>query len=152
MPPIENIKSDLFRDQGAGGDVIDSRRNRGRTYTATGTITHAADALNTSKYLLARIPSHALIHEDTRFDVENYSFAAVRIGTHDDVDALVSVLQSAGNTVQPVTFGDANHGKELWEILGLAANPGGDIALYAHAIADATGAGSMPFQIVWIID
>ena len=65
----------------------------------------------------------------------------------DDVDALVSVLKSAGNTVSPIAFGDANHGKALWEVVGLAADPGGVISIYAHAIANATGAGSMPFRI-----
>jgi len=50
----------------------------------------------------------------------------------------------------PIAQGDANHGLRLWEVLGLAASPGGNIALYAHAEANATGAGSMPFRIAYL--
>ena len=87
-----------------------------------------------------------VLGDRTAFDVENWGFAAIRIGTVDDVDALAAVLKSAGNTVSPIAFGDANHGKALWEVVGLAADPGGLIGIYAHAIAAATGAGSMPFR------
>jgi hypothetical protein len=145
---VVNLKSNLFRDAQAMGDVVDPVLIKGRTVTATGTITNAAADNSGSSYHMCDLPSDCLIDEDTAFDVENWGFAAVRIGTKSDVDALVSVLKSAAATHRPRAFGDANHGKRLWEILGLAANPGGYIGIYAHAIADATGAGSMPFKFV----
>lgn len=117
---------------------------------ATGTVANAADDSTLSSYHLVDLPAQCYLHPDTFFDVENWGFAAIRIGTATDVDALVSVLKSAGNQVDPIAKGDANHGKQLWEVLGLAENPGGYIGLYAHAIAGATGAGSMPFQIHYI--
>lgn len=148
--PITTNKSDLFRDEIAGGRIVDNKRVRGRTYTAVGAVTNASDDLNGSTFLLARIPSHAILKTGTRFIVTNWGFAAVRIGTKDDVDALVSQTQATENVIDPITDGDANHAKELWEVLGLASDPGGDIAIYAHAIADATGAGSMQFQIDYL--
>lgn len=147
---VVNVKSNLFRNEATAGAVIDSKRVRGRIKVAVGSVSNAADDSSGSTYLLARIPSHAIMLPRTQFDVENTGFAAIRIGTLTDVDALVAVLKSAGNTVTPFAFGDANHGKELWEVLGLAADPGGMIGIYQHAIAGATGAGSMPFIFEWV--
>lgn len=149
--PIVNTKSDLIADYLAGQPAAEPELARGRPIVATGTVANAADDLNGSKYHLADLPADCLLDPRTAFDVENWGFAAIRIGTETDVDALSAVLKSAGNTVSPVAFGDANHGKRLWEVLGLAEAPAnGMIGIYAHAIADATGAGSMPFAIHYI--
>lgn len=148
--PIVKVKSDVFRDQLAGGAVPDAARTNGRIQHIIGTATNAADDLSGSSYHLCDVPSGAILHEDTFFDVQNTGFAAIRIGTRSDVDALVAVLKSAGNEVLPVARGDANHGRALWQHLGLAEDPGGFIGLYQHAIANATGAGSMPFRISFV--
>lgn len=140
-------KSNLIADYLSGAAGLDPEFSRGRPIMAQGSVSNASTDSNLSKYHLADIPSHAVLGDRTAFDVENWGFAAIRIGTADDVDALASVLKSAGNTVSPIAFGDANHGKALWEVVGLAADPGGVISIYAHAIANATGAGSMPFRI-----
>lgn len=147
---IVNAKSDLFRDELTGGDYPDYSRVAGRVHFAQGTITNAATDSSGSTYKLCAVPANAILNWETFFDVENWGFAAVRIGTLTDVDALVSALVSAATSQSPIVKGDANHGKALWEVLGLAENPGGEIMLYAHAIADATGAGSMPFIIAWV--
>ncbi|MBW4710734.1 hypothetical protein KX928_23335 [Roseobacter sp. YSTF-M11] len=123
---------------------------RGRPVYATGTVSNLASDNNTSKYKLVEIPSSALLLPDTFFDVENWGFAQVVIGTETDTDALVDVLKSAGAIHVPVAQGDANHGVAFWQILGLAKDPQTKIALWAHAEADATGAGSMPFQIAYL--
>lgn len=148
--PIYDEQSDLYRDYLAEEDPREAVKAKGRIYHATGSMSHAADALNTSKVLLAELPAECILHEDTFFDVENLGFAAVRIGTADDVDALVSQLQSAENVATPIAQGDANHGLRLWQVLGLSENPGGVIGIYQHAVADATGAGSMPFRLSYI--
>lgn len=149
--PIRHKKSDVFRDQIAGGAVPDAARTNGRTLNIIGTASNAADDSNGSSFHLGDIPSGAILHENTFFDVQNTGFAAIRIGTKTDVDALVSVLKSAGNEVLPVARGDANHGKPLWQHLGLAEDPGGFIGIYQHAIADATGAGSMPYRLTFVV-
>lgn len=123
---------------------------RGRLVIATGTVTNLATDSTLSQYHLVDLPSSCILHPDTFFDVENDGFAQIVIGTESDTDALVDVLKSAGNTISPVAKGDANHSKRLWEVLGLAADPGGNIGIWKHAEAAATAAGSMPFQIHYI--
>ncbi|MEM9579057.1 MAG: hypothetical protein AAF891_00100 [Pseudomonadota bacterium] len=128
----------------------DPHRLRGRPVYATDSVSNAADDSNGSKYKLVDLPSNCLMLPDTFFDVENWGFAQVVIGTESDTDAVLDVLRSAATVQNPFAQGDANHGLELWEILGLASDPGGTIALWVHAEADATAAGTMPFQIAYL--
>lgn len=145
---VVNETSDLFPDRMAGDAIPDPARARGRSICATGTVANGASDSSGSTYHLVDLPADAILDSRTAFDVENWGFAAIRIGTKSDVDALVAVLKAAGNTVSPVAFGDAKHGLPLWQVLGLSARPAGNvISLYAHAIAAATGAGSMPFEV-----
>lgn len=139
--PVVTKESDLFAaDQ-------DPAKARGRPIVTTFTVANAADDTNGSKFLLANVPSCAILDSRTAFQVQSWGYAAIRIGTEDDVDALVAVLRSAGNVVNPVAFADARHGLPLWQALGLADDPGGDIGLWAHAIADPTAAGTMRGEI-----
>ena len=148
--PVVEVNSSLFPDRAAGEAGADTLYTHGRVYVASGTVSNAADDSNTSKYRLCDLPWDALLHPDTQFDVENDGFAAIRIGTEDDVDALVSQTQATENIITPVAFGDANFLLPLWQVLGLAEMPLGVCTLYKHAVADAAGAGSMPFRVVWI--
>lgn len=143
---VVKTKSNLFSDYLSGADNPDPELARGRPIMVQGTVTNLSTDSNLSTYALAVLPSHAILGDRTAFDVENWGFATVNIGTLDDIDALITIAKSSGNTVSPIAFGDAKHGKRLWEVLGLAADPGGQITLYAHASAGATGAGSMPFR------
>ncbi len=134
----------------SGFDVVepDPARARGRLVIATGRVDNAAGDLDGSSYHLVDIPADAIFDAHTAFQVQNTGFAAIRIGTEDDIDALVSVAKSAGNVVSPVAQFDAKHGKPAWQALGLEARPAsGWISLYQHAIANATGAGHMLFEI-----
>lgn len=120
---------------------------RGRLIAAHGNVANLATDNNTSMYKLADLPSDCIMDENTFFDVENWGFAQVVIGTKSDTDALVDQTLATENIVTPFAQGDANHGKRFWEVLGLAADPRGMIGIYAHAEADATGAGTMPFRL-----
>lgn len=122
-------------------------RRAGVRRAVISSVANAGTDSNGSMYKLASLPSHVILAPGTLFDVEAWGFAQVVIGTKDDTDALLDVARSAATTQSPIAWGDANHGLELWQVLGLASDPGGDIDLYAHAEADATGAGSMPFVI-----
>lgn len=145
---VVKVKSNLVPDIANGVRPADPELVRGKPVVATGTIANAASDSAGSTYHLADIPAHAILDSRTAFGVASWGFATVSIGTETDVDALTQVLKSAGNTVSPIAFADANHGKPLWQVLGLAAAPpSGMIALYAHAIAAATGAGLMKFEI-----
>jgi len=119
-------------------------------YTATGPYAKPADDRANSTDLICELPSECLWHEGTRFDVAGGGVADVRIGNKDDADALVAAARADAATQSPKTFGDAFHGLELWEMLGLAKDPGGKIALYAHGPAAATAAGEMPFRVAYL--
>lgn len=149
---VENIKSDLYRDEAAGGAVPDAQYVTGRVKVMTGSVANGAADSAGSTYKIASLPADCLLDELTLFDDENWGFAATKIGTLTDPAALLDTapITAPVGRKAPVAFGDANHGKELWEILGLSENPGGMIDLYAHAAAGATGAGSLLFQIRYI--
>lgn len=142
--------SNLIRDPVIGGAVPDTLLVNGVIHCATGTVANAAGDSSGSKYKLCSVPSDAIMHPTTLFDVENWGYAQVVIGSLNETDQILDVAKSAATTQSPFAFGDANHGNRLWEVLGLAADPGGMIDIYAHAEANATGAGSMPFHIAWI--
>lgn len=144
-------KSDLIHDYlDSTSSAPDPVQARGRLIVATGTLTNGAADSSASMYHLVDLPSDCILQPGTFFDVENDGFAQIVIGTRTDTDALVDQTRATGNTVSPIAVGDANHGKRLWEVLGLAADPGGMIGLWKHAEANATGAGSMPFAIHYL--
>lgn len=147
---VVKSKSNLFIALAGAAAFIppDPARARGRPICTTFTVENLATDNTLSMYHLCDIPADAIIDSRTAFQVQNWGFADIRIGTKSDVVALASVLKSAGNVVSPVAFGDAKHGLPAWQALGLAAAPSnGVISLYAHAIANATGAGSMKGEV-----
>lgn len=143
--PIVKTKSDWH------GDKVDPARQKGRPIVAQLAVTNAADDSSGSSYHLIDLPSDCILTSGTAFRVQDWGFAAIRIGTRTDVDALVNQLKSAENVANPVAkFATTFHGKPLWQALGLSENPGGTIGLYAHAIAGATGAGAMQAEIHYL--
>lgn len=148
---VVNAKSDLIHDYlDDTSNAPDPVMARGRVIKSTGTVTNASDDSNLSTFHLFDVPSDALPDTSTFFDVENWGFAQVVIGTLTDTDALVDQTRATENVVTPFAQGDANHGKRWWEVLGLASDPGGMISIYAHAEANATGAGTMLFQNAYL--
>lgn len=147
---VVNTKSDLYRDAAALGAIPMPNKLRGVVRHAVGTVANGASDSTGSTFKLATLPSHAVMHPSTLFDVEIWGFAQVVIGSLAETDQILDVARSAATTQSPFAFGDANHAKELWDVLGLAADPGGTIDIYAHAEGAATGAGSMPFCIAWL--
>lgn len=149
--PIVTKSSDLFRDPPAT-QTVDSIVKQGRLIAAQGNVANAAGELTGSRYKLATVPAFGIPDLRTQFQVQLWGFADIRIGTFGDNDALVSVARSAGNVVTPFAFGAASHALRWWQVLGLPDYPGGTIDLYAHAIATATGAGTMRFTIATWVD
>ncbi len=147
---VENVTSDVYRNELLGEAIPQSLKVHGRIHAVTGTVAHDAAASSGSTYKLGEVPSAAMPHPDTIFQASAWGFTDLRIGTKDDVTALVNTTSAAATTQSPFAALDANHGKSWWEVLGLAADPGGMITIYAHAIAGATGAGSMKFNLVSI--
>lgn len=147
--PIVTKRSTLMTDPRLLEPALDPLFARGRPIVSAFTVANAADDLSGSKYELGDFPSDCTIDHLTQFHVQNWGFADIRIGTRTDPAALVSVLKTAGNIATPMTIFDAKWNKLLWQQLGLAADPKGTIRLYAHAIANATGAGSMLCHIAY---
>ncbi len=147
---VVNEKSTIFRDELAGGDVIDAGLAKGREFHATGSVSNAATDSAASTYKIADLPADAILSDRTFFDVQNDGFAQIQIGTLTDATALVNQTKATENIITPIVNGDANHGLPLWQVLGLSENPGGFIGIYKHAAAGATGAGSMPFRLSWL--
>lgn len=143
---IVDGKSDLIGDYIAGYSTPDPQMARARIVMMNGRLTHAATDSNLSKWLLAELPSTCILGDRTAFRVDGLGLAQVNLGTYDDIDALITVAKSAGATVSPVAFGDAKHARPLWQVLGLAKDPGGMIGIYLHASANATAAGTMLFR------
>ena len=147
---VVNQTSDLFRDAHALEASPDPLKTKGRLMVATGTVTNEASDSSASMYRLIELPSDCYLHEGTFFDVAGDGFAQIVIGTRDDTDALVDQTKATENIITPIAIGDAFHGKQLWEILGMSEDPAGFIALFKHAEAAATVAGSMDFRIIYI--
>lgn len=147
---VVSQKSNLFRSPHDGDPLIDPLISKGRVIIATGLVANLATDDANSTYRLVDLPSDCMLHEDTFFDVENWGFAQVVIGTKIDTDALIDQTKATEPIVEPIAIGDAFHGKRLWEVLGMGEDPGGVIALFAHAEAGATGAGTMPFRVSYI--
>jgi len=148
--PVVEPPSNLFHDYQGTGLMPDPLLKAGRLIVATGNVTLTSTDLENSVYPLLDLPADCILHPQTYFDVTDLPLVAVRIGTFSDVDALVSQAQSDANIISPIAQGDANHDKRLWEVLGLASDPGGFIRLALHAIADTTGNGSMQFQVHYL--
>lgn len=145
--PVVTVFSDIANPAVAS----DPAKARGRPIKAVGTVVNASNDSQNSKYKLGDFPSEAILEPDTFFKVDTWGYADIRIGTFTDPAALVSVLRSAGAIHIPVTNGDARHGQPLWQALGLAADPGGLIGLWAHgSVAAPTGAGSMKFKVSYL--
>lgn len=149
---VETGRSDLIHDYTDTTSVPpDPQQARGRYRVAQGTVANGASDSSGSMYRLVDLPADCILMPLTQFDVENWGFAQVVVGTRDDTDALIDQTLATENIVTPIAFGDANHATPLWEMLGLSERPkSGIVSLWAHAEAGATGAGSMLFAIHYV--
>jgi hypothetical protein len=146
--PVVNLKSTVFKaDSDPLGAEPKPELARGRPIVITGSMANGATDSAASKYLLGELPSDCILDTRTFFKVDLWGFADIRIGTFTDPAALVTQTKATEAIATPVDVGDAKHGMPLWQACGLAADPGGNIGIYAHAAAGATGAGSMKFEI-----
>lgn len=129
----------------------DPQNAAGRIVVANSEVENAADDSAGSTYHLVDIPSQAILLPETFFAVSGDGFAQIQIGTYSDTVALLDVAKSAAAIQSPIAQGDVNHGKQLWEVLGLSKDPRGKIPIYKHAAADATGAGKTKFCIYYLM-
>lgn len=129
----------------------DPQNAAGRVVVAISDVQNAADDSAGSTYHLVDIPSQAVLLPETFFAVSGDGFAQIQIGTRSDAVALLDVAKADAAIQTPITQGDVNHGKQLWEVLGLSSDPRGKIPIYKHAAAGATGAGETKFCIHYLM-
>lgn len=147
---VVQVNSDLITDQRLDQNPPDPSRARGRLVNVQGTVSNGAADSSGSSYHLCDIPADAIMDDTTRFDVTNWGFAGVRVGTLESVGALISQTKATENIIDPFVIFDANFGLPFWQAMGLSACPASNvIALYANAVAGATGAGSMKFKVAY---
>lgn len=149
--PVEQGKSTIFGATVAGDYVAPQSAARdGHIRRIAGRITNTATASTGSKYLLAEIPWSAILLPQTAFLTMNWGFAQAVIGTDEDPDGLLDAVKGASATGQlPITIFGAKWNLPFWAQMGLPAMPikGSFAKLYAVAEADATGAGTLDFDI-----
>lgn len=148
--PIVTLRSPLVTDPRLTEPGPDPTLARGRLIVATSRVTNAATDSNGSRYHMTDVPSDAVFDPSMAFDVTDWGYADIRIGTRTSIGALVSQTKATANIVQPVVFGDLKFENHIWQVLGLAADPGGLIGLYVHAQADAVAAGYLQFRIAYL--
>ena len=146
---VVSVPSGLYNNPYGGADP-DPLVKAGRLQIASGRVANLSTDNTLSTYRLIDLPSDCLLHSSTWFEVSGDGFADIRIGTLTTVGALVSQTKATANLIQPIAVGAAAFDQPLWQRLGMAADPGGVITLYKHAIAGAVAAGAMRFQIAWI--
>ncbi len=147
MAVVEN-KSNIFPAPGEG--ATDPLVSKGRIKTALGQVACAADDNAGSKYLLCRVPSYANVHHDCIVYCENWGIANLKVGNFAGDTLIVDTTTAAATEQLPFTRASTAQGQRWWEALGHASDPGGWLDIYAHADADAAGAGTLDFLIAWI--
>ncbi|MEO0859228.1 MAG: hypothetical protein AAFY65_01345 [Pseudomonadota bacterium] len=148
--PRRDTKSTLYSDHSPDASMADPQDLLGIPYVTTGMVTNEADDSFGSTFLLCELPSTCYLDPATFFTVGAWGFDLIRIGTADEISALVGQAKSVGSLIQPVAAGDADYDRPLWQVLDLTEDPGGNIAIYAHAAGAATAAGQMRFRFVTI--
>lgn len=145
-----NKPSDLITDQRFDQNPPDPAKARGVLHVIAGTMTNLVDDDSASTFLLCQIPANAILDSNTKFSSAAAGYATIRVGTRANPVALLNAAKAA--ILSPIIMGDAKHGLAAWQQLGLAAAPDGNVIdLMFTAGANATAAGTMPFEI-WYRD
>lgn len=154
MPVVTEFSPDIYGVLDANGilrGTPDYRKTRAGVHVTQGTITNAAGDESGSKYRIAKLPSSVILLPESVIDLQSWGFVIAKIGLDADTDALLSVADTTAlsDVSSPIAHGDSRWGKELWEQLGLAEDPAGDLEISIHTEANAAGAGTATFALYW---
>ncbi|WP_226779014.1 hypothetical protein [Oceaniglobus trochenteri] len=148
--PIVKQKSSIFGTTGEAGYTSPNSSSRnGRINRVVGTVTCAATDLQGSEYLVAQVPSSAIMLPESAIRTTAWGFAQAVIGVKGDTDALLDVAKATGGATgnKPITIFGSLWNKPLWQQLGMAADPGHAIDLIVFTEGDATAAGTLEFDL-----
>ncbi|MDE2579965.1 MAG: hypothetical protein KGL46_14270, partial [Hyphomicrobiales bacterium] len=113
-----------------------------------------------SVFKIARLPSNAMIFPglSSLFAAANAGLTSVSIGVNNNIGTKqVGALQNALNIAAGGTFAlagavaQANYGQRLWQLLGLASDPGMELDLEITLNAASTAASLINGQLVWSV-
>lgn len=155
---IEKIKSSVFggvNTPEATRIIPDKHRRAGVMQAAAGTVSNDAAASDGSEYTLCEIPSHAILRPESVIDLQGWGFVEADVGADGYETGLLDIADTTLLTAPSKPIADiesAKWGKELWEQLGMPADPRGKIAIKIFVNAAAAGAGVCNFDIVWQAD
>lgn len=149
---IVNKKSSVYAAMAATGMIAATASSaHGVIARVAGTITNDATDNSGSTYLMLAVPASAIILPESAIKTTGWGFAQATIGVAGDTAALLNVTKATGGGTgnNPVVLFDAKWNKPIWKQLGLAADPGTLIELVVSTATDATGAGTIDFDLVF---
>lgn len=166
--PVENRKTTQISNADAVPAVLNNAGlARGQAFYTGGTIEVLAADDDTSIYRFARVPSNAVMQSITLFNDAitggtSYDFGLLQTaangggatGADIDVFATAVDLSTARVTGTEILFEQLNidqYGRRVWELLGLASDPGREYDLVASANTVGSAAGTITVRAVWTI-
>lgn len=138
--------------------LVKSSKKGGRVRSMLDTLTVPKESLDAGAVIfIARVPANAVLKTSSAVHHEAITSAADwDVGDENAPTGLLDAadLSSAGITALLSDVAPADLGKELWELLGYTANPGGTIDLYAtcNTASTHTGNKSISFEIDYVVD
>ena len=146
-----DVKADTFGNVAAGAYAAPFASARdGRIHRTAGRVSALSTDNNGSRFLIAQIPTSAIILPQSFIRTDNWAFAQAVIGTIAVPTGLLNVARATGGATGNAlsTIFGAKWAQPAWQQAGLAAAPAVPLLdIFAHAIADATGAGTIDFDI-----
>jgi hypothetical protein len=151
---IRNVKSTVFGLTGATYTPPNAAARDGKVHHISGTVANIVGDNTGSRYHLFTLPATAIILPQSLIRTDAWGFAQAVVGTVGFTTGLLNVARATGgaggNALATVFAADWN--SPLWEQLGMSAPPTQNmIDIEAFTIADATGAGTLSFDI-WFAD
>jgi hypothetical protein len=146
-----DVKADTFGVTGAAYVPPFASARDGRIHRTAGRVSALAADNTGSRFLIAQIPTSAIILPQSFIRTDLWAFAQAVIGTIAVPTGLLNVARATGGATGNalVTIFGAKWAQPAWQQAGLAAAPVGVpfLDIFAHAIADATVLGTIDFDI-----
>ena len=136
-------------------DMIPVGKSHGRVRINIDSIEATAAMAATDRIFLAKLPSDAvLLPESTLYFDDLGTAPTLDFGDDVDPNGLATLIDAsaAGNVSLLEEVDVANYGQRLWELLGHASDPGGQIDLFLTIVGDIDAAGTITSIIFYVVD
>lgn len=144
-------KSTVFGALVASGgyQAPNSASAKGLPMRIAGRVSNEATDQTGSKYLLCEVPSSAIMLPESAIRTTAWGFAQAVVGVEGAPDGLLDVTRATGGATgnNPITIFTPNWNVPIWQQMGLASDPLKPVQIWVVAEADATGAGTIDFDL-----